>query len=90
MFKMACPKSQISRPVTQLAYTDREANVSIGLILATKVATLPNVTYIMEITNPPEAKQIITCPAERPQPRHRFLGPSASLVVSAVQMLKQC
>lgn len=77
-------------PVTQLIYTDRESNVSIGLILATKIAMLPNVTFIMEITNPPEAKQIITCSAERPQPRHRFSGPSAPSVVSTVQMLHRC
>ena len=33
----------------------------------------------MKITNPPETKQIITCPTEREQPLHHFSGHSPPL-----------
>ena len=69
-------------PFSWLKTTHKEANVSIELIRATNVAKLANLTYFMKITNPPETKQIITCPTERERPLHHFSGPSHAPVVS--------
>ena len=41
----------------------------------------------MKITNPPETKQIITCPTEREKPLHHFSGPSHAPAVSTAHTL---
>ena len=77
-------------PFSWLKTTHKEANVSIGLIRATNVAKLANLTYFMKITNPLKTKQSIVCPTEREQPLHHFSGPSHAPVVLTAQTAHQC
>ena len=77
-------------PFSWLKTKHKEANVSVGLTRATNVAKLANLKYFMKITNPPETKQILTCPTEREQPLHHFSSPSHAPVVSTAQTLHRC